>query len=85
MTNDAHTLKKIDMVLMIDVYSRLHGKLVATYESAATRRFQLGRVDNVKPRFTVTTTREEEANNCIADYRGYKQERVPEQERETCN
>jgi choline O-acetyltransferase len=30
---------------MID---RLHGKLVATYESAATRRFQLGRVDNIR-------------------------------------
>lgn len=27
---------------------RLHGKLVATYESAATRRFQLGRVDNIR-------------------------------------
>jgi hypothetical protein len=29
-------------------YNRLHGKLVATYESAATRRFQLGRVDNIR-------------------------------------
>ena len=27
---------------------RLHGKLVATYESAATRRFRLGRVDNIR-------------------------------------
>ncbi len=30
------------------MYNRLHGKLVATYESAATRRFQLGRVDNIR-------------------------------------
>nr|CAH0108343.1 unnamed protein product [Daphnia galeata] len=29
-------------------YYKLHGKLVATYESAATRRFQLGRVDNIR-------------------------------------
>nr|CAG4650892.1 EOG090X04D9 [Simocephalus serrulatus] len=29
-------------------YFKLHGKLVATYESAATRRFQLGRVDNIR-------------------------------------
>lgn len=31
-----------------DFIDRLHGKLVATYESAATRRFQLGRVDNIR-------------------------------------
>ena len=27
---------------------RMHGCLVATYESASTRRFQLGRVDNIR-------------------------------------
>lgn len=27
---------------------RLHGKLVATYESASTRRFRLGRVDCIR-------------------------------------
>ncbi len=27
---------------------RLHGKLVATYESASTRRYRLGRVDNIR-------------------------------------
>lgn len=27
---------------------RIHGYLVATYESASTRRFQLGRVDNIR-------------------------------------
>ncbi|XP_050423974.1 choline O-acetyltransferase [Adelges cooleyi] len=29
-------------------YHKLHGKLVATYESASTRRFRLGRVDNIR-------------------------------------
>jgi len=33
--------------LSIYVY-RLHGKLVATYESASTRRFRLGRVDCIR-------------------------------------
>lgn len=27
---------------------RMHGCLVATYESASTRRFQQGRVDNIR-------------------------------------
>jgi len=29
-------------------YWRLHGKLVSTYESASTRRYRLGRVDNIR-------------------------------------
>ena len=30
------------------IFYRIHRKLVSTYESASTRRFRLGRVDNIR-------------------------------------
>lgn len=30
------------------MFCRIHGHLVSTYESASTRRFRLGRVDNIR-------------------------------------
>ena len=37
----------LQMALQLTVY-RLTGRLVATYESASTRRFRLGRVDSIR-------------------------------------
>ena len=37
----------LQMALQLTVY-RLTGHLVATYESASTRRFRLGRVDSIR-------------------------------------
>jgi len=36
------------LISMFKINVRLHGKLVATYESASTRRFRLGRVDCIR-------------------------------------
>jgi hypothetical protein len=35
-------------MIFIHILIRLHGRLVATYESASTRRFRRGRVDNIR-------------------------------------
>ena len=41
-------VKKLQIALFYIFMHRIYGKLTSTYESASTRRFQEGRVDNIR-------------------------------------